>query len=192
MHQAQEAGHGVQYLSFHIGGEEYAVPILRAREIVECGAITRGPTVPACIRGVVNIRGSVVPVVDLAVKFGLPESTMSKGSCIVIVEIEIDEAPAVMGLLVDAIGQVIDLSADDTAEPPPFGTRVRVDYLLGMGRAGSKFVLLLDIDLVLSKGELLAATSLPPPEGAEAEDLVAGEGAGGAPEPPPSKEMAAP
>ncbi|HXB53403.1 MAG TPA: chemotaxis protein CheW [Vicinamibacteria bacterium] len=143
-----------QYLGFQIAGEEYAIGILRVREILEYDTLTKVPTTPPSIRGVINLRGSVVPVVDLAVKFGLSESVISKRTCIVVVEVNLDGERAVMGVLADAVSQVIDLPASEVEPPPPFGTRVRVDCLIGMGRAGRKFVLLLDIDKLLSLDEL--------------------------------------
>jgi purine-binding chemotaxis protein CheW len=161
---------GAQYLGFYIAGEEYAIGILRVREILEYDTLTKVPTTPPSIRGVINLRGSVVPVVDLAVKFGLPESVISKRTCIVVVEVNLDGERAVMGVLADAVSQVIDLPASEVEPPPPFGTRVRVDCLIGMGRAGRKFVLLLDIDKLLSLDELEIArqeagmTAAPPPD----------------------------
>jgi purine-binding chemotaxis protein CheW len=146
-----------QYLGFHIAGEEYAIGILRVREILEYDTVTRVPTTPPSIRGVINLRGSVVPVVDLAVKLGLAESVVTKRSCVVVVEIVLEGERTVMGLLADAVSQVIDLPAAEIEPPPPFGTRIRVECLLGMGRAGKKFVLLLDIDRILSTDDVAAA-----------------------------------
>src|SRR5262249_28654879 len=111
------------------------------------------------IRGVMNLRGSVVPVIDLAIKFGLPESQITKWTCIVIVEIELDGEQTVMGVLADSVSQVIDLLPQDIEPPPPFGTQVRIDYLVGMGKVGKKFVLILDIDLILSINEMMAVTA---------------------------------
>jgi purine-binding chemotaxis protein CheW len=148
-----------QYLGFHMAGEEYAIGILRVREILEYDTVTKVPTTPASIRGVINLRGSVVPVIDLAVKLGLPESVVTKRSCVVVVEIVLDGERTVMGLLADAVSQVIDLPAAEIEPPPPFGTRVRVECLLGMGRAGKKFVLLLDIDRLLSTDDVAAGQS---------------------------------
>ncbi|HKC12424.1 MAG TPA: chemotaxis protein CheW, partial [Vicinamibacteria bacterium] len=102
-----------QYLGFYIAGEEYAIGILRVREILEYDTVTKVPTTPPSIRGVINLRGSVVPVVDLAVKFGLPESVVSKRTCIVVVEVDLDGERAVMGVLADAVSQVIDLPASE-------------------------------------------------------------------------------
>jgi purine-binding chemotaxis protein CheW len=147
-----------QYLGFHIGGEEYAIGILRVREILEYDTVTKVPTTPPSIRGVINLRGSVVPVVDLAVKLGLPASVVTKRSCVVVVEMMFEGERTVMGLLADAVSQVLDLPAAEIEPPPPFGTRIRVECLLGMGRAGKKFVLLLDIDRLLSTDDVVAAT----------------------------------
>ena len=146
-----------QYLGFHVAGEEYAIGILRVREILEYDVVTKVPTTPPSIRGVINLRGSVVPVVDLAVKLGLPEIAVTKRTCIVVVEVNLSGERTVMGVLTDSVSQVIDLPASEVQPPPTFGTRVRVDCLLGMGQAGRKFVLLLDIDKLLSLDELAAA-----------------------------------
>jgi purine-binding chemotaxis protein CheW len=146
-----------QYLGFHVAGEEYAVGILRVREILEYDTVTRVPTTPPCIRGVINLRGSVVPVVDLAAKLALPETVVTKRSCIVVVEVTLEGEPTVIGLLADSVSQVIDLPAAEIEPPPSFGTRLRVECLLGMGRAGKRFVLLLDIDTLLSMDEVAAA-----------------------------------
>lgn len=149
-----------QYLTFSIGGEQYAVGILRVREILQYEMLTRVPTTPSWIRGVMNLRGSVVPVVDLAVKFSLPETALTPTTCIVIVETILGERRAVMGLMVDAVDQVVDLAPTDIEPPPPFGARIRVDYLLGVAHIKPGFALLLDIDRVLNADELLAATSV--------------------------------
>jgi purine-binding chemotaxis protein CheW len=147
-----------QYLTFLIAEEEYAIGILRVREIIQYETVTRVPRMPPWIRGVINLRGGVVPVLDLAIKLGLPRSAVTKETCIVITEVEVDGLHNVMGIVADSVSQVIDLSAHDIEPPPAFGTRIRVDYLLGMGKAGKKFVLILDTDRVLSADELLAAS----------------------------------
>ena len=147
-----------QYLTFLTAGEEYAISIVKVSEIVEYEAVTTVPNTPAWIRGVTNLRGRVVPVVDLAVKFGLPASRTTKFSCIIITEVMFQGENLTMGVLADSVSQVIDLSADEIEETPPFGTRVKTEYLLGMGALGKKFCLILDIDKVLSADELLAVT----------------------------------
>jgi purine-binding chemotaxis protein CheW len=145
-----------QYLTFFVAGEEYAVSILKIKEIIEYGAITAVPNTAPWIRGVTNLRGNVVPVIDLAVKFGLPASQASKFSCIVITEISYDGENLTMGVMADSVSQVLDFSENDIETPPPFGTRVKIEFLLGMGKMGKKFCLILDIDKVLSADEFLA------------------------------------
>lgn len=146
-----------QYLTFFLGDEEFAVPVLSVREIVEYGAVTRVPSTPSWIRGVINLRGSVVTVVDLAIKFGLPSAPLDRRTCIVIVETTLNREETVMGVVADAVDEVATLSGSEIEPPPPFGTAVRVEFLVGMARAGRKFLQLLDIDKVLSVDELLAA-----------------------------------
>lgn len=149
-----------QYLTFFIGEELFAVDILQVREILRYEVVTRIPSTPSFIRGVINLRGNVVPVVDLAVKFGDPPTLPTSHCCIIIVECTLEEKVVVMGIMVDEVSQVIDLTADDIKEPPPFGTRVRVDFLVGMGTLDQKFALILNIEKVLSTSELLLATNL--------------------------------
>lgn len=152
-----------QYLTFFLADEEYAIGIQRVKEIIEYTPITRVPKVPEWIRGVINLRGNVVPVVDLALRFGLQERPVTKTSCIVVVEVEQDSERTVMGIVADAVNQVIDLSPQDIEEPPAFGTQVRLDYLYGMGKVGQKFALILNLDRVLSATELLAVASVQSP-----------------------------
>lgn len=145
-----------QYLTFFLAGEEYAVGILRVREIIQYDTVTRVPTTPACVRGVLNLRGTVVPVVDLAVKFGLPEVPITRRTCVVIVEVNLEREQAVMGLLSDAVSQVIELGPGEIEPPPPFGLNAQTEYLLGMAKSDRKFLLILDLDRVLSERELKA------------------------------------
>ncbi len=159
-HEKKEQGSGavVQYLTFVTAGEEYAVNIGKVKEIVKFEAVTKVPNTPSWISGVTNLRGAVVPVVDLAVKFGLANSRISKFSCIIITEVVFQGEKLTMGVLSDSVSQVIELSADDIEDTPPFGTRVKTEFLLGMGVLGKKFCLILDIDKVLSADEILAMT----------------------------------
>lgn len=160
MDAVKERTDQTQYLTFSLAGEEYAIGILGVKEIIEYGTLTKVPMTPPSIRGVINLRGSVVPVIDLAVKFGLPESPITKRSCIVIVEVDAAGGRMVMGIVADAVRQVMDLAPQDIEPPPSFGTQVRVDYLRGMGKVGKKFVLILDVDRVLSVEELQATALL--------------------------------
>jgi purine-binding chemotaxis protein CheW len=160
MASATAVAEQAQYLGFVVADTEYAIGILRVREILEYDTVTRVPATPRSIRGVINLRGRVVPVVDLAIKMGLPESAITKRTCIVVVEAELDGQRAVMGVLADRVSQVIDLREAEIEEPPSFGTPVRVDCLLGMGRtAGRNIVLLLDIDEVLASEDLTACST---------------------------------
>jgi len=178
----QTAGQS-QYLTFQIAGEEYAIGVLRVREIIEYETVTKVPMTPPSIRGVINLRGSVVPVVDLAVKFGIPPTAVTNRTCIVVVEVELDDERTVMGVMSDAVSKVIEFRPEDIEKPPAFGTRVRVDYLMGMGKLGQKFALILDIDRVLSTNELLAAAMLQAaPADAEGPSVDAGEEGASPPE----------
>jgi purine-binding chemotaxis protein CheW len=142
-----------QYLSFTLAGSEYGIGILKVKEILQYETITRVPSTPRSVRGVINLRGAVVPVIDLAAKFGLPETAVTRLTCILIVEALLEGQPTVMGIMSDAVREVIELGLDDVEPPPAFGTQVRVDFLLGMGKVGKRFVLLLDIDRVISADE---------------------------------------
>jgi purine-binding chemotaxis protein CheW len=160
-----------QYLSFRLAGGDYAVGILKVKEILQYEEITAVPSTPPSIRGVLNLRGNVVPVIDLAVKFGAPAAPVTKRTCVVVVESELDGAAAVVGLVADAVSEVIELGRGDIEEPPAFGTGLRLEYLLGMGKVGRRFVLLLDLDKVLSVDErelAEAAASQASPEGVQA------------------------
>lgn len=152
--QSAEAG---QYLTFQLAGDRFGLAILQVREILEFSPLTPVPLTPPWIRGVLNLRGNVVPVVDLAVKFGCSETQVTRRTCIVIVEVESDDDSTVMGVVVDAVDEVVHLE-DDALEPAPeFGTRVRVDYLQGLGKVDDDLILLLEANRVLSTDELLAA-----------------------------------
>ncbi|HEX8394418.1 MAG TPA: chemotaxis protein CheW [Longimicrobium sp.] len=168
-----------QYLTFRMAGEEYAISILRVREIIQLDAITRVPSAPAWIRGVVNLRGGVVPVVDLAVKFGMEASGLTRWTCLVIVEAEYGGERMVTGLLADTVSQVMELAEDDIEPPLSFGTRIGGEYLLGMARQGNRFALLLDIDRILSMDDAHHAREAVEAEAAAALSAEAGAEAAG-------------
>jgi purine-binding chemotaxis protein CheW len=149
-----------QYLTFLLAHEEYAVDVLSVKEIIEYGDVTTVPGTPVHVRGVINLRGSVVPVVDLAVKLGREESPLSRRSCIVIVETSLQGERVVTGVVADAVNQVIEFSPEDIEPPPAFGTGVRLHYLDGIAKTGGAFVLVLNMDSVLSD-EAHTAASLP-------------------------------
>jgi len=148
-----------QFLTFFVAEEEYAISVLKVTEIIECGTLTRVPGTPSWIRGVINLRGSVVPVVDLAIKFGLPQTVITPRTCVVVVEIHKDEERLVLGVMADAVHQVFDIAPGDIQPSPAFGLKVRVECILGMGSVNGKFVVILDIDHILTSNDLLAATA---------------------------------
>ena len=147
-----------QYLTFFLAGEEYAISILQVTDIIECGAVTRVPGTPPWIRGVHNLRGTVVPVIDLAIKFGLPATEVTRRTCVVIVELRVDDEAVIMGVMADSVHQVADFTAEQIQPAPSFGPRIRAGYLLGMASTSdSRFVQLLDIDRIFSSDEILTA-----------------------------------
>jgi len=148
-----------QYLTFMLAGEEYGIHILKVKEIIAFDSVTKVPKTPDWIIGVINLRGSVVPVVDLSVKFSLGGSKITKSTCIVIVEVEMAGEQATMGVLADSVDEVLELPPQEIEPTPAFGSRFAVDYLQGLGKVSKGFVLLLNINRVLSSEELLQAVS---------------------------------
>jgi purine-binding chemotaxis protein CheW len=143
-----------QYLTFFIRGEEYAAGILRVKEIIEFERVTRVPAMPDHVRGVINLRGAVLPVIDLAAKFGHGPSEPARTTCIVVAETKLGAELLTVGVMADAVSEVVDI-ADDAIEPPPsFGTHVRADFLTGMGKLDNRLLLVLDVDRVLSPVEI--------------------------------------
>jgi purine-binding chemotaxis protein CheW len=149
-----------QYLTFMLGGEVYAIGILSIKEIIEYGGLTTVPMMPGAIRGVINLRGAVVPVMDLAARFGKPASEVTKRTCIVIVELALRGEQLVIGVVVDSVNAVQDIAAADIEPAPSFGMRIAADFIAGMGKVNGRFVILLDIQAVLSVDEI--AGLLPP------------------------------
>ena len=157
-----------QYLTFVVGDEEYGVGIRQAKEIIEYDTVTTVPNAPAFIRGVINLRGSVVPVVDLAVKFGRRPGAVTRRSCIVVVEVRHEGSATVMGIVADRVTQVAELAADAIEPAPSFGTGIRTDWLFGLGRTDKRFLLLLDTDRLLADTELSETNAAAQLEGAAA------------------------
>jgi len=145
-----------QYLTFLLAGELFAIPILNIKEIIEYGSLTTVPMMPAFIRGVINLRGSVVPVVDLAVRFGHPSTGITRRTCIVIIEVESEGEKQVVGVMVDTVNAVLDIPPSEIEPPPSFGARIRADFIYGMGKIAGKFVIILDVNQVLSIDEMAA------------------------------------
>lgn len=143
-------------MTFMLGNDAYAIGILSIKEIIEYTTMTEGPLMPACVRGVINLRGAVVPVMDLQVRFGQTPNPVTKRTCIVIVEVLGPEGQQVMGVVVDAVNEVLDIDASDIEPPPAFGTRIRTDFISGMGKVRGKFVILLNVNRVLDLDDLQA------------------------------------
>lgn len=145
-----------QYLTFMLGGETLAIGILSIKEILEYADLTTVPMMPACVRGVINLRGAVVPVMDLAARFGRPSAEISRRTCIVIVEIEGESGRQDVGVIVDAVNEVMEIPASEVEPAPSFGAKIRTDFIHGMGKVGGKFVVILDTNHVLSVEEVAA------------------------------------
>lgn len=139
-----------QYLTFFVADDEFGVSILEAREITQYTTVTKVPAMPAAVRGVINLRGRVVPVIDLALRFELEPQPVTQWTCVLIVDAAAySDGTGLIGLIVDRVSQVIDVPAGEIELPPDFGTRVQRSFVRGMARAAKKFVLLLDIEQVL-------------------------------------------
>jgi len=147
----QRAG---KYLTFRLGNEEYAVQVLRVREIMGIQEITAVPQTPSYVKGVINLRGRVIPVIDLRLKFGLPEIEYTQRTCIIVAQIESQAAGKIqIGVIVDCVSEVLTLQTSDIEDTPDFGNGVDTNYLLGMAKVKGKVKILLDIDKVLSAQE---------------------------------------
>jgi purine-binding chemotaxis protein CheW len=147
-----------QYLTFALGGEMFAVGILNVKEIIEYGQLTEIPMMPTFIRGVINLRGSVVPVIDLSARFGGKVTELSRRTCIVIVEVADEDTRHDIGIMVDAVSEVLDIPGSEIEPPPSFGARIRADFILGMGKVAGTFVIILNINKVLSVDEIAQLT----------------------------------
>jgi len=143
-----------QYLTFLLAGESFAIGILRIKEIIEYADLTTVPMMPACVRGVINLRGAAVPVLDLQARFGRQPSAVTKRTCIVIVEVQSDDGVQVLGVVVDAVSEVIDIAPADIEPPPAFGAHLPTNFIHGMGKVKGRFVILLELDHVLAMDEI--------------------------------------
>ncbi len=148
------AGERQQYLTFMLGKEIFAVSILRIKEIIEYGQLTVVPMMPEFIRGVINLRGAVVPVMDLLARFGQDSSALSKRTCVVILEIELEGETQDVGILVDAVNEVLVIAGSEVEPAPRFGTNIRADFISGMGKVNGRFVIILDLNRVVSAEQL--------------------------------------
>ncbi len=152
-----------QYLTFSLGEEMFAIGILSIREIIEYGQLTEVPMTPPFIRGVINLRGAVVPVVDLAVRFERQPRETTKRTCIVIIEVDTPKGRQDMGIVVDSVSEVLEIPAADIEQAPEFGSRIRNDFIAGMGKVEGRFVVLLNVDRILSLEEVAVLDKLGQP-----------------------------
>ncbi len=143
-----------QFLTFEVNHEVYGINILNIREIIDYGNVTRVPMMSSFIAGVINLRGSVVPVIDLAKRFSQQSSTISKHSSILILEIEYESQIQDIGICVDVVNEVLDIASNDVELAPTFGTKIRTDFISGMGKVADKLLVLLNIETILSISEL--------------------------------------
>ena len=157
---AQAAAEVRQYLTFSLGGEMFAVGILNVKEIIEYGHLTEIPMMPAFIRGVINLRGAVVPVIDLAARFGGQPTRVGRRSCVIIIEITDGDVVQDIGVLVDSVSAVLDIPDGDIEPPPAFGARIRTDFIEGMGKIAGKFVIILNVQRVLSVEEMTVLAAM--------------------------------
>ncbi len=145
-----------QYLTFMLGGEVFAIGILSIKEIIEYGHLTSVPLMPAHIRGVINLRGSVVPVIDLSARFGRDGTQVTRRTCIVILEVIAGQDKQDIGVVVDAVNEVVEIPDSQIEPSPAFGANIRTDVIQGMGKVNERFVIILSVDHVLSVEELAA------------------------------------
>jgi len=149
-----------KYLTFALAHEEYGLEILKVREIIGYIEVTAVPQTPHYVRGVINLRGQVIPVVDLRAKFGMETTGVTDETCIIVVEITLAGRKSNTGIVVDRVQEVLDIEAGCIEEPPQFGASVNTDFILGMGKVGDSVKILLDIDRVLTGGGGLAGLAL--------------------------------
>ena len=148
-----------QYLTFELNARRYALDGLSVREIIEYPQLTRVPMAAACIHGVINLRGAVVPVIDLSLRFGQGASRIDKRTCIIIVEVTDEEDDHVLGIIVDAVSEVLEVVASQVRPAPAFGNPIRADFIHGMVRLGDEFIVLLTIENTLAVAEIAASGS---------------------------------
>ncbi len=146
-----------KYLTFCLAGEEYGISILKVKEIIGMMPVTVVPQTPKYIKGVINLRGKVIPVVDLRLKFSIEAAEYTERTCIIVVEITATGRTILMGIVVDSVSEVLNIKAADIEATPSFGTKLNTEYILGMAKAGGSIKILLDIDKILSVEELQAA-----------------------------------
>ena len=159
-----------QYMTFKLGDELFAINVAQVREVLELSQITKVPTAPAYMRGVVNVRGQATPVVDLRLRFGLPSGTDTVHTRIIVMELELDGRPTVLGGIADSVHEVIELDPANVVPPPQLGMRWRTEFIDGMGKRGDDFLIILNVNAVFSSEELAMVRDA----GVEREEALAG------------------
>ena len=143
-----------QYLTFKLDDDVFALDITKVREVLDFTTVTKVPRTPEFMRGVINLRGSVVPVIDLRLKFGMTKTEKTVNTCVIIVEVTVDNETTVLGALADSVQEVMDLEPDHIEPAPKIGTRLNTEFIKGMGKRDSNFIIILDVDKIFSAGEL--------------------------------------
>ncbi|MBF0288942.1 MAG: purine-binding chemotaxis protein CheW [SAR324 cluster bacterium] len=151
---ATEIRETIQFLTFQLQQEVFAVEIAKVREVLELASITKVPRTPAFMRGVINLRGNVVPVIDMNLKFDMLRTDQTVNTCIIIVEIRLDGEETLLGALVDSVQEVMDLHPDQIEPPPKIGAKLKAEFIRGMGKHDDRFLIILDIDKIFSSDEL--------------------------------------
>lgn len=157
---AMETVDSRQYVTFCLGEELFGIEVTRAREILDIIQITRVPQTPDYLLGVINLRGQVVPVIDLRVKLGLRQAEINRDSCILVMEVQVDGEPLTVGGLADSVCEVLELRDDQIEPPPRMGTKLKTEFIAGMGKVDERFLILLEIDRVFSVDELAIVQEL--------------------------------
>jgi len=162
----REAAARTQYLAFSSGGETYAMDIRSVREVIQYEGLTEVPLMPSFIRGVINLRGSVVPVIDLGIRLERAGTDVARRTCVVILEVPGADGPAVIGIMVDSVNEVLEIAPTEIDPAPSFGRDVRTEFISGVGKVGGRFVILLDVSHVLSIQDMasLSTGQMPPLE----------------------------
>ncbi|EAT14536.1 chemotaxis protein CheW [Desulfuromonas acetoxidans] len=143
-----------QYLTFKLDDEVFALGIAKVREVLDFSDVTKVPQTPVFMRGVINLRGNVVPVVDMRIKFSMSETEATVNTCIIITEVEMDGEPSILGALVDSVQEVLEIGPDQIEPPPRIGTNLDTAFIQGMGKHNEEFIIILDIDKVFSADEI--------------------------------------
>jgi purine-binding chemotaxis protein CheW len=148
----------LQYLTFCLGDEVFAMDIRTVREIIQHGAMTVVPLMPAFVRGIINLRGAVVPVIDLQSRFGRPVAQVGKKTCVIIFDVGPEGDKVELGLMVDAVSEVIDIPTSNIEMPPQFGTTIQREFIRGLGKVGSEFIVILEPERALNIDDMVALT----------------------------------